>query len=91
VAESLEDALFIANANPPDLIILDLRLPDSDGVNAFEKLKSEAHLKDTPVIIVTATQSAELRQKALWSGANDFVTKPILKTDFIPRIRRFIG
>ena len=83
-------ALSYLETKIPDLMILDLFMPEMGGLEALEKLRAEPKWKNIPVIVVTADASVETREKAFRMGANDFVTKPVNPTDFIPRVRRFL-
>jgi CheY-like chemotaxis protein len=83
-------AVEFLEINVPDLMILDLFMPEMGGFEVLEKLRSEPKWKDIPVIVVTADASVETREKAFRMGADDFVTKPMNPVDFIPRVRRFL-
>lgn len=83
-------ALDFLETRIPDLIILDLFMPEMGGFEVLEKLRSEPKWKNIPVIVVTADASVKTREKAFRMGADDFVTKPVNPVDFIPRVRRFL-
>jgi PAS domain S-box-containing protein len=83
-------ALDFLEKRIPDLMILDLFMPQMGGFEVLEKLRAETKWKDIPVIVVTADASAETREKAFRMGADDFVTKPVNPEDFIPRVHRFL-
>lgn len=85
-----QDALDYLEAKIPDLMILDLFMPEMGGFEVLEKLRSEPAWKNIPVIVITADASVETREKAFRMGADDFVTKPVNPTDFIPRVQRFL-
>ncbi|MFD0674007.1 PP2C family protein-serine/threonine phosphatase [Cohnella sp. GCM10027633] len=70
-----------------DLILLDLMMPEMDGIEACRKLQGDARYKDIPVIMVTAIGDSNKLAEALDAGAIDFVTKPINKTELLARIR----
>lgn len=70
-----------------DLILLDLMMPEMDGIEACRKLQADDRYKDIPVIIVTAIGDSNKLAEALDAGASDFVTKPINKTELLARIR----
>jgi two-component system, OmpR family, alkaline phosphatase synthesis response regulator PhoP len=68
---------------PPDLVILDLALPDADGISLLPSLKS----KDVPVIILTARDALAEKVRGLQGGADDYVTKPFEELELIARVR----
>jgi PAS domain S-box-containing protein len=77
-AESGSDALAMAAAEMPDLILLDLMMPNMDGFAVLERLKADSALADIPVIILTASDpDSSLIARALSLGANDYTFKPI--------------
>ena len=73
VAKTVKEAVSLFYANRPDLVILDLGLPDGDGMEVIESIREIA---DTPVIVVSARQDEEEKIRALDAGADDYVTKP---------------
>ena len=72
-AENATDALRIATFSPPDLIILDLALPDLYGSEVLERIRSWSNV---PVIILSVVSSEEEKVRLLQSGADDYVVKP---------------
>jgi DNA-binding response OmpR family regulator len=70
------------------LILLDLNLPDMAGIDILARLKANAHLKRSPVIILTTTDDAREIQKCYDLGANLYVTKPVNYEDFAHAIRQ---
>ena len=77
VANNGEKALAIATGNsPPDLILLDIEMPDLDGYEVCRRLKEDTSSGDTPVIFVTARDSASDEEKGLLLGAVDYIAKP---------------
>ena len=83
-AETAIDGLRIAANHPPDLVILDLGLPDEDGHSVLRKLR-EWYTK--PVIILSVQSSEEDIVKALDNGANDYLVKPFRTGELLARIR----
>jgi two-component system KDP operon response regulator KdpE len=83
-AETAKDGLRIAANHPPDLVILDLGLPDDDGHSVLKKLR-EWYTK--PVIILSVQSSEEDIVKALDNGANDYLVKPFRTGELLARIR----
>jgi len=84
-AESWTKAKGVLNEQIPDLIILDLMLPDADGIEICKLLKDQ-HRK-TPIIMLTAKDSVSDKVMGLESGADDYVVKPFETLELIARIR----
>ncbi len=78
------EGLVLANAINPDMVLLDLGLPDMDGLDVLGKLRSWSH---TPVIIVSAHHAENMKVKALDLGADDYITKPFGINELLARIR----
>ena len=72
-AETGGAALALLKSDVPDLIILDLGLPDIDGVNLLRQIRGESNI---PIVVVSNTMSVTAKIEALESGASDYVTKP---------------
>ena len=83
-AESAREGLRIAASHPPDLIILDLGLPDENGHSVLEKLR-EWYTK--PIIILSVQSNEDDIVKALDNGANDYLVKPFRTGELLARIR----
>ena len=75
----------------PDLILMDLQLPDLSGLDATRQLKADEATRDIPVIAVTAFAMAGDEKKALDHGCDAYVAKPIVLRDFLHLIAGFIG
>lgn len=72
----------------PDLVLLDLRMPDPDGLELLRQLRSAREsLGFLPVIVLTADTSRVARNSALVLGADDFLTKPLDRTETLLRVR----
>ncbi|WGS87337.1 two-component system response regulator [Methylomonas sp. UP202] len=88
VANSGRKALSIAGARPrPDLVLLDVMMPDMDGYQVFEQLRQQPQTADIPVIFVTAMDSAEAELQGLDAGAVDYIAKPITAPILLARVR----
>ena len=69
-------ALSAAAKKPPDLILLDIKMPEMDGFEVCEQLKADGILKEIPVLFISALTDAEEKVKAFAAGGVDYVTKP---------------
>ena len=88
VASDGQAALRIAaGQEQPDLILLDIMMPDMDGYEVCRQLKADAQLRDIPVIFLTARTSIDDEQHGLELGAVDYITKPISPPVMLARIR----
>lgn len=83
-AKTVKEAVSLFYANRPDLVILDLGLPDGDGMEVIESIQEIA---DTPIIIVSARLDEDEKIRALDAGADDYVTKPFYMGELQARIR----
>lgn len=79
-------ALQAAALAPPDLILLDIHMPDMDGYTVCQRLKSEAQTKSIPVIFVSASDEAWDKVKAFSSGGSDYITKPFKVVEVLARV-----
>jgi DNA-binding response OmpR family regulator len=75
VNESIK-VMEIAAQEHPDLIILDLMMPEPDGFRVCRMLRADVELRKTPIIIVTALNDVDSRLVAIGAGANDYLVKP---------------
>jgi two-component system KDP operon response regulator KdpE len=83
-AETGQQALSMAGRQPPDLVILDLGLPDIDGQEVLRRLREWLQ---APIIILSARDQEQEKVAALDSGADDYVTKPFPTAELLARIR----
>ncbi len=81
------DCLEKTRSLDPDLILLDIRLPDLDGYEICRRLRRDPALAEIPVILITAYNEPEARLKGLEAGADDFITKPFDPTELAARVR----
>jgi diguanylate cyclase (GGDEF)-like protein len=79
---------FDDDSNPAaiDLILMDLVLPDTDGIAAIRALASRKRLRNIPVIMVTAMQEVEVLRGAFEAGATDYLTKPLNEVELLARV-----
>lgn len=82
-----KDALVTAFAERPDLVILDLMLPELDGLEVCRRLKKDEKTSQTPIIMLTAKSQETDKVVGLELGADDYVTKPFSVKELIARIK----
>ncbi len=81
------DALRVAREFRPDAVVLDIMLPDMDGLTVLHKLRAEA---DTPVLFLTAKDAVADRVAGLTAGGDDYVTKPFSLEEVVARLRSLV-
>lgn len=89
-ATTAAEALELARAQRPDLIILDVQLPDANGFEVLATLRADQDLHDVPTVAVTANAMVGDRDQALAAGFNGYLTKPIEPTTFARSIDLFL-
>jgi len=86
-ARNGREAIDIAKKELPDAILMDVMMPEMDGLAATERLKSDPATKHIPIIMVTALDSREDRLAGIQKGADDFLTKPVDSDELILRLK----
>ena len=86
-AISGELALRAAAIDPPELILLDIRMPDMNGFEVCQRLKAMPETRDVPVIFVSAVTETDEKVQGFEFGAVDFVTKPYQRNELLARVR----
>jgi putative two-component system response regulator len=85
-----KEALDYAIANPPDLILLDVMMPNIDGFEVCRRLKANKKLADVPVIFITSKTDIEDEERGFSVGASDFIHKPISAPIVTARVKTHI-
>lgn len=91
VADSLPSALEILKDYRPELLFLDIFMPEMDGFEALQKLREIDFLKDVPAIFLTAAEDSETESKVFKVGASDFIKKPYVKDVILERSKRILS
>ena len=93
VAESAHEAfqrLSLANANAPaeavEVVLMDIMMRDTDGVEACRRIKADKRYRDLPILMVTAIKAGAFLETAFAAGAADYVTKPINRLELLTRM-----
>lgn len=90
LAHSGQQALALALAHPPDLVLLDVRLPDVNGYDVCQRLKAGPATAAVPVALVTALSSEADKQRAISAGADDLLFKPFDSATLLLRVRSLL-
>lgn len=91
LTENLSDNAMQATKNyQPDLIILDLMMPGTDGFEICQTMKNDPELAKIPVLMFTSANQADIRKQALAVGINEYITKPIHPNDLKLKIREWL-
>lgn len=75
----------------PDVLVLDLMLPDLDGIEVTRRLRANAATAKLPIIIVSATSQVDAREHCLTFGANEFLAKPVSARELSNTIKRLLS
>jgi len=89
-ADNALDGIRMADENPPDLILMDLSMPHMDGLTAMQRIREIAHLKDVPMVALTANVREGDREMSLNAGANGYIGKPIDVDKFPDQVLSFV-
>jgi two-component system cell cycle response regulator DivK len=85
------EGVRLAAAHKPDLVLMDIQLPDIDGIEALAQIRADAEMKNIPVLAVSASVMPDEQQRIAASGFDAFVSKPINVKAFIAIVERFAG
>jgi len=83
--------ITLAEQHVPDLILMDIQLPDMDGVTALGRLRESAATRSIPVVALTAFAMAADRERLLAAGFDGYLAKPVDIHDFTDSVRRYCG
>lgn len=89
-ATSGQEALAYLDNNNPELILLDLHMPDMDGFEVLEHLQNNPDTGEIPVVFLTADSDREVEIRGLKEGAQDFITKPFVADVMLQRVSRIL-
>jgi two-component system cell cycle response regulator DivK len=86
-----EQGVALALAHEPDLVLMDIQLPDINGIEAFERIRADPRTADVPVVAFTASVTPTDRNRITQAGFSGFVSKPIELKQFLATIKRMLG
>lgn len=89
-ATNAEEALALLNQTTPSLILMDIQLPDIDGLTLTRQLRKNIKYRSVPIIAITAYALKGDREKALTAGCDDYMSKPININALSPAIRMLL-
>jgi PleD family two-component response regulator len=84
------DALRQAHAVPPDLILLDVMMPEMDGFEVCLRLRAEQRTRAIPILMLSALDEATDRTRGFLAGIDDYLSKPFDRGEFLARVRRIL-
>lgn len=76
--------------DPPNLVVLDVMMPELDGFSVLERIRNHEDLEDVPVLMLTSRSREEDVIQALGAGADDFVAKPFSAAELMGRVKRML-
>jgi len=86
-----DETIELAGQEKPDLIILDIKMPDRDGYAIFEDLKTSANTRSIPIILFSALPAAQVQEKATQLGVDGFISKSADPDEILIKIREILG
>ena len=85
------DAVAVVKRHQPDLILMDIQLPEISGLDITKKIKADKDIAHIPIIAVTAFAMKDDEEKILRAGCQSYISKPISIANFLDTIRKFLG
>jgi two-component system, cell cycle response regulator DivK len=89
-AETGEEGVRLAQERQPSLILMDIRLPGIDGIEALRQLRAEEATRDIPIMAMTASVMTADRRKITAAGFDAFQSKPLKVSDFVAAVERLL-
>jgi len=85
------EAIMITRNQRPDLILMDIQLPEISGLDITRRLKADESIRNIPIIAVTAFAMKDDEEKILAAGCEAYISKPISIVPFLKTVRKFLG
>jgi len=86
-ADGGQRCLEVARAEPVDVILLDVMMPDMDGIQVCDELRKDEKLRSIPVILLTARDDISTRAQGMERGVSEYLTKPVNKRELFTRVK----
>lgn len=90
-AKDADSALGVLKTDTPDMIILDVMMPGTDGIELCGIIRERRETAKTPILILSARGDAESVMRGMESGANDYLPKPILHHDLVAKVNKILN
>lgn len=90
-AKDGQEAVRVAHAEKPDLILLDVMMPKMDGFETCKQIRASAEIGTTPIIMVTTRAEEKNVEFGYQNGCNDFIAKPFNKMEMVAKIKNCLG
>jgi CheY-like chemotaxis protein len=90
-ARNGKEAIVRARAERPDLILMDVVMPELDGFGALAALREDEATRAIPIIMVTTRSEASSMETGFARGCNDYVTKPVSSAELLAKVRHLLG
>jgi type IV pilus assembly protein PilB len=84
------EALELASEQPPDLIVLDIMMPEMDGFEVCRQLRAHVRTAFVPILMLTALDDADNRARGFLAGTDDYIGKPFARAELLARVRRLL-
>jgi two-component system cell cycle response regulator DivK len=88
-ATSGGDAVVLAGEHAPDLVLMDIQLPDIDGVEALRRLRADVRTASVPVLALTAQAMEGDRERFLAAGFDGYISKPVNLAEFVAEVEHY--
>ncbi len=90
-ADNARDGIDMAISNPPDLILMDISMPDMDGLTATNHIRNTPAISDLTVVALTANAMQGDKERTLDAGCDGYISKPINVDTFVDEIAEYLG
>ena len=90
LASNGKKALEIVDAARPALVMLDIRMPDMDGIDVCQQMRTRPIMQNIPIVMITGLESEEDIKRALAAGANDLLSKPFSSQLMLARVKNWL-